>query len=267
MSDDPAVIEPIKADPPQESKPATLRSIIAIVIVCAILLLPALYLFLHHSSSVAAGMTQPVAAPAQDIAALETAARVSPTIDNRINLSRGYINANTPGRAIPVLLTVVAADPNNLLAWNNLCVAHTLVQDYKTALDDCHRAVQIDPTFQLAKNNLKWAGDEDQKAIDALAKLEQTPPADRDSKFYLAEGLSFLHTGDNDQAIKAWQRALDLDPTNTDAANNIGVAYMAMKQPASALKWFQKAAALDPSLQLAKNNIAWAQGELAKSPK
>jgi len=238
----------------------------AIAIAAVLLVLPIAYLALHRAGSdhvAASAQSAPATAP--DIAALEAAVNSNPTASNRINLSLGYINTNAYSRAIPVLQAVLVADPENLLAWNNLCVANTLLQDYASAMDECRHAVQIDPTYQLAKNNLKWASDENQKTIDTLARLEQTAPADRDSRFYLAEGLAFLHTGDNDQAIKAWQRMLDLDPKNAEAANNIGTAYMFKKQPATALQWFQKAADFDPSMQIAKNNMAWAKSELAKS--
>jgi len=103
------------------------------------------------------------------------------------------------------------------------------------------------------------------KAGRALADAEQqTAPAARDAAFYINQGLSLLHLGENDQAIAAWQRALDLDAHNAVAANNIGTAYMLKQQPLTAIPWFEKAIAMDPSLQLAKNNLAWAHNELAK---
>jgi tetratricopeptide (TPR) repeat protein len=254
----------------QAVSPSTARSrAIAIVSMVVVLVLPFAYLALHrtHSDTVGATEQQPSPAAAPDIAALEAAARSNPTPANQINLSLAYINANAPGRAIPVLNTVIASDPKSSIAWNNLCVAHTLLQEYIPALDACNHALQIDPAYQLAKNNMKWAQDEKQKMVQTLSTQEQTAPADRNSSFYLAEGLNFLHVGDNDQAIKAWQQALQHDPRNALAANDIGTAYMLKQQPATAVTWFQKAIELDPALQLAKNNLAWANGELNKPAK
>lgn len=241
----------------------------AIVGMVVILVLPFVYLVLHrsHSGTVGASEQQPSAASAPDVATLEAAAKSNPTPANQINLSQAYINANKPGRAVPVLQMALATDPKNEIAWNNLCVAHTLLQDYMPAMDACNHALQIDPNYQLAKNNLKWTQDEKQKTVEALAAEEQTAPTDRSSSFYLAEGLTLLHLGDYDQAIKAWQLSLQRDPNNSLAANNIGTAYMMKQQPAMAVTWFQKAIALDPTLQLAKNNLAWANGELNKPAK
>jgi len=191
-------------------------------------------------------------------------AAVNPSIENRINLSQAFINGNKPGSAVPLLQSVIADDPNNLVAWNNLCVAHTLQQDFKSALAECEHAVQIDPTYQLSKNNLKWTQDENDKALRSQAAKGPNAPPERDATFYMAEGLQLLHAGSYDQAIRSWQRTLDLEPQNAIAANNIGTAYMFKKQPKIALQWFQRALSMDPTLQLAKNNAAWANDEIAK---
>ena len=124
--------------------------------------------------------------------------------------------------------------------------------------------VGIDPHFQLAANNLKWALEEQKKeeeqrlaAASPTNPAETTPPSQA-SAIYLAQGLRQLNAGEYDAAIDSWQRILVLDPSNALAANNIGTAYMFKKEPATALTWFQKAVKWDPSLQIARNNIAWA---------
>jgi tetratricopeptide (TPR) repeat protein len=240
----------------------------AIIAACAILALPIGYLVVHYGlSEPVSANARPAAAPAQSIASLEELVRVNPTVGNRINLSLAYINGNQAVRAIPILDAIVAEDGNNTIAWNNLCVAHTLQMEYNIALEDCNHAIRIAPDFQLARNNLKWAQDDNQKAIVAINAQEQIAPATRDANSYLAEGLNFLHIGNYDQAIKAWQRALDLNPRNALAANNIGIAYMFKKEPGLAIAWFEKAIVFDPALQIAKNNLAWAEDEQAKSAK
>jgi len=264
---DPTDAAPVPQPGPSAAEAATdspRRRIVAILTACAVLALPIVYLILHHAPAHAVFAGMPAQAPV-GVAGLEQLVRTSPTAANRINLSLAYINGNQPGRAIPVLHAVLAEDKNNVIAWNNLCVANTLEMVYNDAIDECNNAVRLAPSYQLAKNNLKWAEDERQKTVQALAALEQTAPAARNAAFYLNEGLDHLHLGDNDQAIKAWQRTLELDPRNALAANNIGFAYMIKKQPASAIAWFQKAITLDPGMQLAKNNLAWAHDEEARA--
>jgi tetratricopeptide (TPR) repeat protein len=204
-------------------------------------------------------------APASSIPQWEETVRAHPTQENRINLSLAYINGGQPGRAISMLNMLVAEDARNVLAWNNLCVANTMQMDYKLAVAACHRALLLAPHFQLARNNLKWAEDEDRKAVAAVTAQEQIAPASRNADSYLAEGLNYLHIGNYGQAIQAWQRALKLDPSNALAANNIGTAYMLMQQPKLAVPWFEKATAMDSTLQIARNNLSWAREELAKA--
>jgi tetratricopeptide (TPR) repeat protein len=201
-----------------------------------------------------------------NIAALEELVRVRPTKENRVNLSLAYINGGDAGRAIPLLDAVVAEDPKSVVGWNDLCVAHTLRQDYATALDECNNALTIDPTFQLARNNLNWTSDEKRKTLAAIAAANQSGVA-HDANFYLAQGLNELHVGDYDQAIAMWQHVTAIDSRNSLATNDIGIAYMMKKQPWNAIEWFERAIQIDPAFQLAKNNLAWAQQEQAKAGK
>jgi len=188
----------------------------------------------------------------------------SESIATRIDQALRLIQANQPGKAIPLLESVVASDPRNAVAWNNLCAANTMLMSYNIAIQDCTKALAIQPDFQLARNNLAWAQGEVRKTQKILASQEQTAPAQRDSAFYLEEGLNFLHLGDYDQAIAAWRRVPPHDAQGGLAANNIGTAYMFQHDPQQALDWFRKALQLNPAPKLAQNNIAWATEEIAK---
>ena len=185
-----------------------------------------------------------------------------PSPANWLNLSAAYINANRPGPAIQDLESLVKAQPALVRAWSNLCVAHTMQHDYRLAIENCQVALRLDPTFQLAKNNLKWAEDEREKRVGELLLLEkQNPVVSRNENFYTTAGLLQLQIGNYDEAIARWQEALGLDPRNASAANNVGTAYMLKKQPDRAIPWFQRALTLDPTSQLAKNNLSWAAEE------
>jgi tetratricopeptide (TPR) repeat protein len=250
---------------PLGNSPAKRRAI-AIVVAAAILVLPIGYLVQHHRlphDVSAQHLAQP--APGPSIAQLEEIEHGNPSVNNRITLSVAYINGNQAVRAISLLDSVIAEDGKNAIAWNDLCVAHTMQMEFNIAIEDCNNAIRIAPDFQLAKNNLNWAQDEKQKAITAITAQEQIAPASRNADSYLAEGLDDLHIGNYDQAIHSWRRALELNPKDALAANNIGSVYMTKKQPAIAISWFQNAIAMDPALQIAKNNLAWARDELAKA--
>ena len=237
--------------------------LIAGITAAAILVFPFGYLMFSNSHSHKVLASNPAPAAVTDVASLEALARQSPTENNLINLSLGYINSGASVRAIPVLQSVVARDKNSAVAWNDLCVAQTLQHGYAEAIDACNQALTINPAFQLARNNLRWASDERQKTLVVINTADKTT-AVHNADFYMAQGLNYIHIGDYDQSIVAWQHVLELSPKSALATNNIGTAYMMKKHPEIAIGWFEKTIVLDPSLQIAKNNLAWAQAELRK---
>jgi len=59
---------------------------------------------------------------------------------------------------------ILAADPANAIAANNIGTAFMFKKEPGAALGWFQRAIQINPAFQLAKNNLAWARQEQIKA-------------------------------------------------------------------------------------------------------
>lgn len=51
----------------------------------------------------------------------------------------------------------VALQPNNAWAWNNVCTAYIALQEWDNAIEAGQKALEIDPKYELARNNLKWA--------------------------------------------------------------------------------------------------------------
>jgi tetratricopeptide (TPR) repeat protein len=195
-------------------------------------------------------------------ASSEQLAQAQPTVQNRINLSQAYIKDARYGQAVALLRGTLAEDPNDVVAWNNLCVAHIFLKEFNLALDACKRGVQINESFQLVRNNLNWAEQERGKVVLALAEQEKTEPGQRDSSFYLEEGLNYLHLGAYEEAESAWRRVNKLDPRSSLAWNNLGTAEMMQHRYDTALQNFVKARALDPKSILIQNNIAWAQASI-----
>ena len=47
--------------------------------------------------------------------------------------------------------------PNNAVVLNNLCAAYNDLGKWQDAIQACSKALELEPDFKLAKNNLKWA--------------------------------------------------------------------------------------------------------------
>jgi len=239
--------------------------IIKIVILVIIFSLPLLYLFYKTSGSAKA--PQPpdnnVAQQAVDIQSLENLVQTTPTVVNMLNLSVAYTNNKMPGKSIIVLNRALKLEPNNAMIYNNLGVAYTLLQQYQNGIMACAKAITIDGNFQLAKNNLKWATDENNKVIAAIKLQEQTPDNNRDDSFYYNYANNYFKIGDYDKAISICKQGLNKNSKNVVLINETGIALVFKKDYNNAVTEFNKALQVDPSNQLAKNNLAWALSEKA----
>ncbi len=196
-----------------------------------------------------------------DITSLENNVKINPTADNLIALSIAYINNNMAGKSIEHLKKAISQSPNNAIAYNNLGVAYTMLQQYQNGIDVCTKALQIDSTFQLAKNNLKWASDEKNKVLAAISEQEKTPSDKRTENFYIDYGLNYFKIGNYDKSIELWSKIAEKNPKSTIALNNIGTAFMMKNQVDDAIAVFKQCLQLEPENQLAKNNLDWALGE------
>lgn len=239
---------------------------VKIAVIAILLLLPLVFLFVKFSSSSDPAAEKPAnTAPATiDIASYENAVNANPTFDNLINLSNAYINSNMAGKSIDPLLKAIELNPNSAIAYNNLGVAYTMVQQYRNGIDACTKALQIDSSFQLAKNNLKWAASEKDNVVSFLEKQAQIPEKDRNVQFYINYGLSFIKIGEYDKSIEAFNKIFDYEPKSIVAYNNIGTAYMLSSRVEDGVAAFKKAVEANPDDQLSKNNLAWGMNELEK---
>lgn len=80
----------------------------------------------------------------------------SPEFVEQINLSRSLLDNGKADQALPLLEQTREATPDAFAVHNNLCVAYAELGRKEEAVSACRLAVELDPTSQLAKNNLAW---------------------------------------------------------------------------------------------------------------
>ena len=80
----------------------------------------------------------------------------------------------------------------------------------------------------------------------------------------LNQSLQQYQAGRYEEAIKAAQELLKLNPNSAEAYNNIGAAFASMGKWDEAIQSEQQALRLRPDFQLAKNNMAWAESAKKK---
>jgi len=79
------------------------------------------------------------------------------------NYGLALINNKMYKKGVDVYLKVIKLNPKNTRVINNLGFAYGCIGDWDNGIKYCQMALNIDPSFQLAKNNLKWVLDEKSK--------------------------------------------------------------------------------------------------------
>lgn len=87
----------------------------------------------------------------------EEATVKNPTEGGFIDLSLTYYKKGMYKECIDASEKALKFNPDNSIAYNNICSAYCSLGEWKKAEDACNKALQIDPNFELAKNNLNWA--------------------------------------------------------------------------------------------------------------
>ncbi|MBI4851186.1 MAG: tetratricopeptide repeat protein [Acidobacteria bacterium] len=75
---------------------------------------------------------------------------------------------------------------------------------------------------------------------------------------YVGMSAIYSENGFYQESINSCSKALEVNPANADAYNNICVAYINLKEWDKAIEAGNKALEINPNFQLVKNNIAWA---------
>ncbi|MFN7013046.1 MAG: tetratricopeptide repeat protein [Bacteroidia bacterium] len=136
------------------------------IIIGILFIIPLAYLFIFKNEVKKENTEVPSVniQPLNTLEDFEKNARENPTYNNLIDLSVAYINNQMPEKSIEHLYKAIELNSNNAVAYNNLCVAFTLMKEYDKAIEAGTKAIELDPNFQLAKNNLAWAMDEKVKS-------------------------------------------------------------------------------------------------------
>ena len=82
---------------------------------------------------------------------------------------------------------------------------------------------------------------------------------------FLNLGLAYYNAHRYNEAIIAWQSAVQYNPNSEVVYSNIGSAYGCMGKWIEQKTYCEKALVINPNFALAKNNLKWALDELAKS--
>lgn len=187
-----------------------------------------------------------------NIAILEGELTKNPSTSQYIQLALLYHKKGNYFKSIEVLNKLILVDPNNSLAYNNLCSAYNNLFMYEMAKKSCEKSLAIAPDFQLAKNNLK----------DSNQGLERQKNTILDENEYVTLSYNHYKAKDYKGCIAISNKLLTVYPNNEIAYNNICSSYNMIGEYKKGLKACEKALEINPNFELAKNNLNWAKQEL-----
>jgi len=84
-------------------------------------------------------------------------------ISSLLQLSLQFYNSGEYYQSIRMANRILEKDSTSAAAWNNICVSHNMLGNWDEAISACNKALQFQPDYELARNNLKWAIDESNK--------------------------------------------------------------------------------------------------------
>jgi tetratricopeptide (TPR) repeat protein len=183
--------------------------------------------------------------PADAIATLETALKNGVTQSEvRIKLGQYLAQSGRPDRAIDLLESFPGDDPDALISLGN---AYHLAGRPGDALRTFERLIAIDPGNGLAHENIGVMQLEARNASAAEASLRRAIALDPSlSGAHTALGVVFAGTGRAGEAIDAWKRAVEIDQTAFDALYNLTVNLAALDRRAEARAYGERYVATAP---------------------
>ncbi len=157
---------------------------------------------------------------AEAIATLELALRNGVTQSEvRIRLGQYLAQAGQPAKAIELLKDTAGSDPDALNALGN---AYTMAGRLSDAAAIFQRLIAQDPSDALAYENLGMTQLQENDARSAEASLRRAIQLDASlSGAYTALGVVLANTGRVPEAVDAWKKALTIDPADQNAADNL----------------------------------------------
>jgi Tfp pilus assembly protein PilF len=148
---------------------------------------------------------------------------------------KNQLEAKQYDQAVENLSKASEMDPNQVAVWSALADAYAGAAQQKPAeaatlwpkcFDAYQKAIALKPDDASYYNNYALALAKDKKMDEARTNLEKAAQLDAPGagKYYYNMGALLVNTGQNDQALEEFKKAIAADPNYADAQYQYGVA-------------------------------------------
>lgn len=174
-------------------------------------------------------------------------------LEEKINTALKLHEDNKLSEAENLYLEILKTNPNNAKILNQLGLLKLKNNEFKSAVNLLEEAVKIEPIAEYYRN-LGFAYIELKDFYNAICCYKKAIPLEfnnYDAWFYLA--LALNENGQTDDAIIAYQKAIDIKPTAVNAYRNLGnIFYSVKNDPQKAVLCYEKFLELEPENMHAK---------------
>jgi tetratricopeptide (TPR) repeat protein len=212
----------------------------------------------------------------------------------KIDLAYEYYKAGNKTEAIETAIAVMETDPANYNAWWALSYFYEMSGDIERAVNAYHKCIEIRPAekavihnqlgymlkgaekwqeaiehFQTAISekplviyyeNLKSVYEEmgDDEQVIAISKLlAEHPSAVNQFNYYNQLGIYFYKKQNDTEAIRYYQKAIEMKGNDPVLYENIGLAYEGADDISKAEEAYQKAASLEQEKGIYDNRLGY----------
>ncbi len=165
--------------------------------------------------------------------------------------------------AVSAYKKAVRLSPNLMEAWFNMGHSMGLLGDNNGVICCCENALRIDPEFSrlwILKGLALRSLERHENALECFKQAGRLgdPTAARhiascreqlehpDAEAYFRRGSEFQQEGSLAEAVRCYQMGLNIDPSNVIIWNNLGAAYLGLKQGEEAARCFEKIISIHP---------------------
>ncbi len=151
---------------------------------------------------------------------------------------------NRNDQALQVLLNASAMNEMSVETWNYLGVVYYRKKEYEKALESYQHAIELDPKFAVAYNNLgtlylrmfleKRNPEMIAESMDSFDRAIKIDP--QLASAYNGRGSAFKFSNRVSDAVRDWKKALEIKPDFIDVYFNLGVTYLQAGNKDEALK-------------------------------
>ena len=149
--------------------------------------------------------------------------------------------------AVDAYTDAISRDASRADAYNNRALAYIQLRLYDLALGDVQQAISLsreDPEILFNLGNVQLLRGFYPQARDAFERVLEMRPSDLEAKNNLA--VAYTRLEEHDTAERLLSEVLEVEPENVDAISNLGTVYDAGGDTNRALSMYRRALDIDP---------------------